>query len=65
MHNHLDHMDIDAISLMKKENMLFTSDDAKNTLLECGVMNYKAFDEGTTVKIGGEVFGAGGRVQRP
>ena len=52
-HNHLDHIDIDAIPLMKKQNMLFLSpDDAKNTLLECGVVNYKSFDEGTTVKIG-------------
>ncbi|MBO5008201.1 MAG: MBL fold metallo-hydrolase [Clostridia bacterium] len=52
-HNHLDHIDIDAIPLMKKENMLFLApDDAKNTLLECGVVNYKSFDEGTTVKIG-------------
>ncbi len=52
-HNHLDHVDIDAIPLMKKENMLFLApDDAKRTLLECGVTNYKAFDEGTTITIG-------------
>lgn len=52
-HNHLDHVDIDAIPLMKKENMLFLApNDAKKTLLECGVVHYKAFDEGTTVKIG-------------
>ncbi len=52
-HNHLDHVDIDAIPLMKKENMLFLApDEAKDTLLECGVINYKAFNEGTVVKIG-------------
>ena len=52
-HNHLDHVDIDAIPLMKKENMLFLAPfDAKKTLLECGVVHYNAFDEGTTVKIG-------------
>ncbi len=52
-HNHLDHVDIDAIPLIKKENMLFLApDDAKQTLLECGVTNYKKFDEGTAVKIG-------------
>ncbi len=52
-HNHLDHVDIDAIPLMKKENMLFLApDNAKNTLLACGVINFKAFDEGTAVKIG-------------
>lgn len=52
-HNHLDHVDIDAIPLMKKEKMLFLApDNAKNTLLECGVINYEAFDEGTAAKIG-------------
>ena len=52
-HNHLDHVDIDAIPLMKKENMLFLAPyDAKNTLFECGIINYKAFNEGTAVQIG-------------
>lgn len=52
-HNHLDHVDIDAIPLMKKENMLFLSPTAaKSQLIECGVINYKPFDEGTTVKVG-------------
>lgn len=52
-HNHLDHVDIDAIPLMKKDNMLFLApSDAENTLLECGVVDYKAFDKGTVVKIG-------------
>ena len=33
--------------------MLFLAPtDAKNTLLECGVINYKAFDEGADVRIG-------------
>ena len=52
-HNHLDHVDIDAIPLMKKENILFLApSDAKNQLMECGVTEFEAFDEGTTVKIG-------------
>lgn len=52
-HNHLDHIDIDAIPFMKKDNMLFLApSDAKNQLIECGVINYKAFDDGTTVRIG-------------
>ena len=52
-HNHLDHVDIDAIPLMKKDNMFFLApSDAKNQLIECGVVNYKTFDEGTTVRIG-------------
>ena len=52
-HNHLDHVDIDAIPLIKKENILFLApDDAEQTLLQCGVINYKAFNEGTAVNIG-------------
>ena len=52
-HNHLDHVDIDAIPLMKKDNMLFLAPaDAKKQLLDCGVVNYKTFDEGTVYKIG-------------
>ena len=52
-HNHLDHVDIDAIPLMKKENMLFLAPiDAKKQLEECGVINFTAFDEGITVKVG-------------
>ena len=52
-HNHLDHVDIDAIPLMKKDDMLFLApDDAKQILRECGVTNYKAFDVGAAVKIG-------------
>ena len=52
-HNHLDHVDIDAIPLMKKDNILFLApSDAKNQLFECGVTKFKEFDEGTTVRIG-------------
>ena len=52
-HNHLDHVDIDAIPLMKKDNMLFLApSDAENQLIKCGVKNYKAFDEGTICNIG-------------
>ncbi|MBE6571390.1 MAG: MBL fold metallo-hydrolase [Ruminococcaceae bacterium] len=52
-HNHLDHVDIDAIPLMKKEKMLFLAPlDAKETLLSCGVTKYHAFDEGATFELG-------------
>lgn len=52
-HNHLDHVDIDAIPLMKKENMLFLAPThAKETLFECGVVNYIPFDEGTDFELG-------------
>ena len=52
-HNHLDHVDIDAIPLMKKESMLFLApSDAESTLLECGVINYQSFNEGKIVNIG-------------
>ena len=34
-HNHLDHVDIDAIPMMKKEQMLFLApEDAKSTLMD-------------------------------
>jgi len=52
-HNHLDHVDIDAIPFMKKENKLFLApSDAKKQLEECGVKSYKAFDEGDAYSIG-------------
>lgn len=53
-HNHLDHVDIDAIPLMKKEKMLFLApSDAEKTLKECGVVNYKSFNEGEKYAVRG------------
>lgn len=52
-HNHLDHVDIDAIPLMHKENMIFLAPThAKETLLECGVTRFVPFDEGTEYTVG-------------
>lgn len=52
-HNHLDHVDVDAIPLMNKENMLFLApQDAENQLRECGVENFRTFDEGDVAQIG-------------
>lgn len=52
-HNHLDHVDTDAILRMKKESTLFLApEDAEKTLSDCGVIHYSPFDEGATVKIG-------------
>ncbi len=52
-HNHLDHLDIDAIPLMKKDNMIFLAPaDAENQLTKCGVTKFEPFDEGKTVTIG-------------
>ena len=52
-HNHLDHVDIDAIPTMKKENMLFLAPThARDTLMECGVTRYVPFDEGAVYQIG-------------
>ena len=51
--NHLDHVDIDAIPFMKKENMLFLAPThARNTLMECGVTRYIPFDEGAVYQVG-------------
>lgn len=52
-HNHLDHVDIDAIPLMNKDKMLFLAPlDAKETLVACGVTQYAPFDEGMVCEIG-------------
>ena len=52
-HDHIDHVDIDAIPLMNKENMLFLApSDAEPTLRSCGVTSYKPFDVGTTLNVG-------------
>ena len=53
-HNHLDHLDIDAIPLMNKEGTLFLAPtSAKETLIECGVTDYLPFDEGAKYTLGG------------
>ncbi len=52
-HNHLDHVDIDAIPLMEKGDMMFLAPiDAKEQLFNCGVTDFREFDEGALVKIG-------------
>ena len=52
-HDHLDHVDIDAIPLMNKENMLFLAPThARETLLSCGVTNFAEFDEGASYELG-------------
>ena len=52
-HNHLDHVDIDAIPRMNKTDMVFLAPvDAKEQLEECGVINYKEFDEGMSYTFG-------------
>lgn len=48
-HNHLDHIDIDAIPLMQKTDKLFLApSDSKEQLEECGVEKYQPFNEGDT-----------------
>ena len=52
-HNHVDHVDIDAIPMMKKDAMTFYApSDAKETLLSLGVNNYCQFDENDRYEIG-------------
>ena len=52
-HNHLDHIDIDAIPRMKKDAIRFLAPShGEETLRSCGVTDYTAFDEGTTCQIG-------------
>lgn len=50
-HNHIDHIDTDAIALMKKEKILFLApQNAEEILKKCGVINYETFDIGKTIK---------------
>lgn len=51
-HNHLDHVDIDVIPYMDKKMLFLAPFDAEKQLKECGVKNYKAFDEGDVFNIG-------------
>lgn len=51
-HNHLDHLDIDAVPLMNKNIRFFAPSDCKDTLTELGVIHYNEFNEGTTIKLG-------------
>ena len=52
-HDHLDHVDMDAIPQMDKAHMLFLAPThAQKTLLACGVTNYLPFDEGATYTAG-------------
>ena len=52
-HNHLDHLDIDAIPLMSKEHTVFLAPThARDTLMSCGVTRYLPFDTGESYEIG-------------
>ena len=58
-HNHLDHLDIDAIPLMRKENMTFYApSDCRGALTELGVKSYVPFDEGAAVHTGNFIIEA-------
>lgn len=52
-HNHLDHVDADAIPLMKKDRMTFYApSDCRDIMAELRVKNYIAFDKGAVAQIG-------------
>ncbi len=52
-HNHLDHVDIDAIPRMNKEEKIFLAPEhAREQLLACGVRHYQRFDEGDCFTLG-------------
>ncbi|MBE5041253.1 MBL fold metallo-hydrolase [Ructibacterium gallinarum] len=58
-HNHVDHVDPDAIPKMQKENMIFYAPtDCKQTLMNLGVTQYLPFDEGTRVVLGNFILEA-------
>ena len=51
-HDHLDHVDIDAIPLMDKKMLFLAPSHAENTLRSCGVVRYESFDLGIRKQIG-------------
>ena len=51
-HDHLDHVDIDAIPEMDKSIPFYAPSHAEKTLRACGVTNYKPFDEGQIYTVG-------------
>lgn len=51
-HDHLDHVDIDAIPLMNKDMLFLAPSHAEPTLRSCGVVRYEPFDLGDTKRIG-------------
>lgn len=51
-HNHLDHIDIDAIPQMDKSITFYAPTDCKQQLSELGVTNYLPFDEDASYNIG-------------
>ncbi len=52
-HDHLDHVDVDAIPSMSLERITFLApDDARERLLACGVQHYRPFNEGDRVSVG-------------
>ena len=51
-HDHLDHVDIDAIPEMDKQIPFYAPSHAEKTLRACGVTNYKPFDEGQIYTVG-------------
>lgn len=53
-HNHLDHLDVDAISRMQKDAMTFYApSDCQATLIKVGVRHYVPFDEENLAYVGG------------
>ncbi len=51
-HNHLDHIDIDAIPHMDKSIKFYAQNDCKDTLTSLGVVHYNEFNEGDIAQLG-------------
>lgn len=51
-HNHLDHLDVEAISAMHKEQMFVTTSEGKTKLYEMGFLNVNALNSNDTIKVG-------------
>ena len=51
-HDHLDHIDVDAIPEMDKAIPFYAPTHAEKKLRDCGVLRYNPFDEGRKYRIG-------------
>lgn len=51
-HNHLDHLDIEAINLMPKTTNFITTNEGKEKLLEIGQKNVSVLNVGDSISVG-------------
>ena len=51
-HNHLDHLDVDAVPRMNKSLLFITTNEGVNKLADMGCLHTKALNVGESVRVG-------------